>query len=105
MAVKVIRANDTMYKAAQLEITILKKLMATDPDDKRHVVRFLRSFEFRDHAFMVFESMHANLRECRRSTGATSGSASAASVRTRRSCDCAAAPSRLRRGARGHQAG
>jgi serine/threonine-protein kinase PRP4 len=52
-----------MYKAAQLEITILKKLMATDPDDKRHVVRFLRSFEFRDHVFMVFESMHANLRE------------------------------------------
>jgi serine/threonine-protein kinase PRP4 len=63
VALKVIRANDTMYKAAQLEITILKKLMATDPDDKRHVVRFLRSFEFRDHVFMVFESMHANLRE------------------------------------------
>ena len=63
VAVKVIRANDTMYKAAQLEITILKKLMAVDPDDKRHVVRFLRSFEFRDHVFMVFESMHANLRE------------------------------------------
>ena len=69
VAVKVIRANDTMYKAAQLEITILKKLMATDPDDKRHVVRFLRSFEFRDHAFMVFESMHANLREVQKKYG------------------------------------
>ena len=69
VAIKVIRANDTMYKAAQLEITILKKLMATDPDDKRHVVRFARSFEFRDHVFMVFESMHANLREVQKKYG------------------------------------
>ena len=63
VAIKVIRANDTMYKAAQLEITILKKLMATDLDDTKHIVRFTRTFEFRDHVFMVFESMHANLRE------------------------------------------
>jgi serine/threonine-protein kinase PRP4 len=60
---KVIRANETMYKAAQLEITVLKKLMGADPENKRHCVRFLRSFEFRDHVFMVFESMHKNLRE------------------------------------------
>ena len=63
VALKVIRANETMYKAAQLEITVLKKLMDADPENKRHCVRFLRSFEFRDHVFMVFESMHMNLRE------------------------------------------
>ena len=63
VAIKVIRANETMYKAAQLEITVLKKLMGADPENKRHCVRFLRSFEYRDHVFMVFESMHMNLRE------------------------------------------
>jgi serine/threonine-protein kinase PRP4 len=63
VALKVIRANETMYKAAQLEITVCKKLMDADPENKRHCVRFLRSFEFRDHVFMVFESMHMNLRE------------------------------------------
>lgn len=63
VAIKVIRANDTMYKAAQLEITILKKLMATDVGDTKHVVRFVRGFEFREHVFMVFESLHMNLRE------------------------------------------
>ena len=63
VALKVIRANETMYKAAQLEITVCKKLMDADPENKRHCVGFLRSFEFRDHVFMVFESMHMNLRE------------------------------------------
>ena len=36
VAIKVIRANETMYKAAQLEITVLKKLMGADPENKRH---------------------------------------------------------------------
>ena len=63
VAIKVIRANETMRKAAQLEMTVLRKLTAADPEDARHCVRFLRHFEYRKHAFMVFESMHMNLRE------------------------------------------
>ena len=63
VAIKVIRCNETMRKAAQLEIDILKKLSGSDPDNKRHCVRFLRHFEYRDHVFIVFESLARNLRE------------------------------------------
>lgn len=73
VAIKVIRANETMYKAAQLEMTVLKKLMGADPENKRHCVRFLRSFEFRDHVFMCFESMHMNLREVLKKYGRNVG--------------------------------
>jgi hypothetical protein len=59
--------------AAQLEITVLKKLMGADPENKRHCVRFLRSFEFRDHVFMCFESMHMNLREVLKKYGRNVG--------------------------------
>jgi len=63
VAIKVIRCNETMRKAAQLEIDILQKLSGSDPDNKRHCVRFLRHFEYRDHVFIVFESLARNLRE------------------------------------------
>lgn len=45
------------YKAGLKEIQILKKLMATDPDDKRHIIRLERTFEHRGHLCLVFESM------------------------------------------------
>ncbi len=63
VAIKVIRCNETMRKAAQLEIDILQKLSGSDPENKRHCVRFLRHFEYRDHVFIVFESLARNLRE------------------------------------------
>jgi len=63
VAIKVIRCNETMYKAAQLEIDILQKLSGSDPENKRHCVKFLRHFEYRNHIFMVFESLSMNLRE------------------------------------------
>ena len=63
VAIKVIRCNETMHKAAQLEIDILQKLSGSDPENKRHCVRFLRHFEYRAHVFMVFESLSMNLRE------------------------------------------
>jgi serine/threonine-protein kinase PRP4 len=63
VAIKVIRCNETMSKAARLEIDILQKLSGSDPENKRHCVRFLRHFEYRDHIFMVFESLAMNLRE------------------------------------------
>ena len=52
-----IRSNDVMYKAGQTEMVILRKLSGADPNGKRHCVRMLRSFEYRQHLCLVFESM------------------------------------------------
>jgi len=63
VAIKVIRANDTMKKAGMKEIGILEQLAAADPDDKKHIVRFIRHFEHKGHLCMVFENLSLNLRE------------------------------------------
>ncbi|KAJ6828106.1 serine/threonine-protein kinase prpf4B isoform X1 [Iris pallida] len=62
VAIKIIRNNDTMYKECLKELIILKKLGGADPEDKRHCVRFLSSFKYRNHLCLVFESLHMNLR-------------------------------------------
>eukprot|EP00892_Ulva_mutabilis_P012676 jgi/Ulvmu1/9781/UM056_0021.1 len=69
VAIKVIRANDTMYKAGKLELQILTKLAEADPENRKHVIRLLRSFEYRHHLCMVFEHMEMNLRELTRKVG------------------------------------
>ncbi|KAL4437548.1 hypothetical protein ABPG77_003529 [Micractinium sp. CCAP 211/92] len=63
VAIKVIRANETMYKAGQMERVILRKLSEADPEGKRHCIRQLGSFEYRNHLCLVFEPMDMNLRE------------------------------------------
>ena len=63
VAIKIIRNNDTMRKAGLKEVDILKDLAANDPDDRKHVVRLLRSFDHKGHLCMVFENMDMNLRE------------------------------------------
>jgi serine/threonine-protein kinase PRP4 len=63
VAVKIIRNNDTMRKAGLKEIEILQQLMAADPDDKKHLIRFMRSFDHKGHLCMVFENLSMNLRE------------------------------------------
>jgi len=73
VAIKVIRANDVMYKTAQIETAICKKLAGADPENKRHCVKFLGHFEFRDHVFMVFEPMAMNLREVLKKYGRNVG--------------------------------
>jgi hypothetical protein len=57
VAIKMIRSNDTMTKAAQLEMRILRVLAENDPDNRRHCIRMLRHFEYRHHVCMVFEAM------------------------------------------------
>lgn len=63
VAIKIVRNNDTMRKTGVKEIDILKDLAANDPEDKRHVIRLLGSFEHKGHLCMVFESLSMNLRE------------------------------------------
>lgn len=47
VAIKIIRANDTMYKAGQLEMKVLRRLAERDPDGRRHCIRMLEDFEYR----------------------------------------------------------
>lgn len=63
VAIKIIRNNDTMRRAGAKEIEILQQLMAADPDDKKHVIRFERQFDHKGHLCMVFENLSMNLRE------------------------------------------
>jgi len=63
VAIKVIRYNETMIKAATKEMEILEKLADADPEDKKHLIRLERSFTHKGHMCMVFEHMSINLRE------------------------------------------
>lgn len=73
VAIKMIRNNETMYKAGMEELVILKKLVGADPEDKRHCVRFISSFKYRNHLCLVFESLHMNLREVLKKFGRNIG--------------------------------
>merc|ERR1719247_3655854 len=63
VAIKVMRANDMMKKAAEKEIEILERLNRADKGNKRHIVRLLEPFYYRKHLCMVFECMGEDLRE------------------------------------------
>ncbi|KAF4672039.1 Serine/threonine-protein kinase PRP4 [Perkinsus chesapeaki] len=72
VAIKVIRRNDMMRKAAEKEVRILTKLndsademMTKDKSgrDRSHIVRLLRTFTYQGHLCLVFESLWSNLRE------------------------------------------
>ncbi|KAI9893387.1 MAG: U4/U6 small nuclear ribonucleoprotein prp4 [Vezdaea aestivalis] len=63
VAIKIIRNNETMRKAGAKEIEILRDLAAADPEDKKHLIRLIRSFDHKGHLCMVFENLSANLRE------------------------------------------
>ncbi|XP_038693867.1 serine/threonine-protein kinase prpf4B-like isoform X2 [Tripterygium wilfordii] len=73
VAIKIIRNNETMHKAGQLEVQILKKLAGADPENKRHCVRFFSSFKYRNHLCLVFESLNMNLREVLKKFGRNIG--------------------------------
>ncbi|CAD5324143.1 unnamed protein product [Arabidopsis thaliana] len=73
VAIKIIRNNETMHKAGKIEVQILKKLAGADREDRRHCVRFLSSFKYRNHLCLVFESLHLNLREVLKKFGRNIG--------------------------------
>lgn len=61
------------YKIGLQELVILKKLAGADPENRRHCVRLLSSFEYRNHLCLVFESLHMNLREILKKFGRNIG--------------------------------
>ncbi|CAM9854939.1 unnamed protein product [Ectocarpus fasciculatus] len=73
VALKMIRNNDTMRKAAQKEVALLKELAEHDPLNKKHCIRLLCSLEHKQHVVMVFESMQMNLRETLKKFGRKTG--------------------------------
>lgn len=62
VAIKVMRCNDMMKKAAEKEVDILERLNKADKQNKRHVIKMLRHFMYRGHLCLVFECMWDNLR-------------------------------------------
>ncbi|UKK00215.2 serine/threonine protein kinase [Theileria orientalis] len=62
VAIKVIRNNDMMIKAAEKEMGILRRLNDTDKENKKHIVRLITSFRYRGHLCMVFDWYWGNLR-------------------------------------------
>ncbi|CAM9770375.1 unnamed protein product [Laminaria digitata] len=73
VALKMIRNNDTMRKAAQKEISLLKELAEHDPANRKHCIRLLCSLEHKQHVVMVFEAMQMNLRETLKKFGRKTG--------------------------------
>eukprot|EP00933_Yihiella_yeosuensis_P020861 TRINITY_DN16646_c0_g1_i2.p1 TRINITY_DN16646_c0_g1~~TRINITY_DN16646_c0_g1_i2.p1 ORF type:complete len:615 (-),score=166.98 TRINITY_DN16646_c0_g1_i2:135-1979(-) len=62
VAIKVMRCNDMMKKAAEKEIELLERLNKNDRQNKRHCIRLFRHFMYRGHLCLVFECMWDNLR-------------------------------------------
>jgi len=62
VAIKVMRANDMMTKAAEKEVAILETLNGADRKNKRHIIRLLSTFAYRKHFCLVFECMWDDLR-------------------------------------------
>ncbi|KAI4998392.1 hypothetical protein ZWY2020_053734 [Hordeum vulgare] len=64
VAIKIICNDDTKerYKSGKRRFLYWKNCRL-DRDDKRHCVRFISSFMYRDHLCLVLESLHMNLRE------------------------------------------
>jgi len=63
VAIKIIKNNETMKKAAEKELDILTRIKADDPQGRKHNVSMLMSFEHKEHICMVFERYEMDLRQ------------------------------------------
>ncbi|KAF3002065.1 U4/U6 small nuclear ribonucleoprotein prp4 [Curvularia kusanoi] len=63
VAIKMVRKNELMRKASQKEVDFLQRVNEADPQDKRHIIRLLGSFDHKGHLCIIFEHMSKNLRD------------------------------------------
>ncbi|KAH8200024.1 hypothetical protein TruAng_005800 [Truncatella angustata] len=63
VAIKMMRNNDALRKGGFTEIAILQKLNDSDPENRKHIVKFERHFEHKGHLCLAFENLSLNLRE------------------------------------------
>lgn len=80
LVVKIIRNNETMFKLGVKELAFLDELAKKDPENRRHVIRIITSFQHHNHLCLVFEAMHMNLREVLKKVGGIGLSVSAVKV-------------------------
>lgn len=73
VAVKIACNNETMYKAGQKEMDMLRLLNQNDQDDKKHIIRLLHNFDHKGHLCLVFENLSADLREVLKKFGRNVG--------------------------------
>lgn len=69
VAIKMMRNNDALRKGGYTEIAILEKLNDADPENRKHIIKFERQFDYKGHLCMVFENLSMNLREVLRKFG------------------------------------
>jgi len=69
VAIKVQRNNEMMRRAGEKEIMYLTMLANNDPEQRKHCIGYLGSFDHEDHLCMIFEAMHQNLRMALRQHG------------------------------------
>lgn len=69
VAVKLIRSNDTMRRAGQRELELLRTIATADPTGRYHCVRLLHTFEHRGHLCLAFEPLNMNLKEVQNKFG------------------------------------
>lgn len=63
VAIKILRASELTAASGRKEVSVLSKLMSSDPQDRHFCVRMLDHFEFRGHVCIVFEQLSLNLRQ------------------------------------------
>jgi serine/threonine-protein kinase PRP4 len=69
VAIKMIRCNDTLKKAADKESLILSMITKNDANNKKYCIHLLDKFEYRNHTAFVFEYHSMNLREALKKFG------------------------------------
>ena len=69
VAIKVIKNNHVMNKAAEKEVSILAQISADDPAGKKHCIHMLDSFEHKGHTCMVFDRYEMDLRQVLKTFG------------------------------------
>ena len=69
VAIKVIKNNHIMNKAAEKEIAILTRIRGDDPTGKKHSIQMVESFEHKGHSCMVFDRFDMDLRQVLKTFG------------------------------------